>query len=85
MYVCMYVLDRHVTLVRMFSCNAGEERMYIMAKVGSEMRASIVSTMQYGPYENAVVVELSGQAYYTGRSEFWLEEGDQLSNGFLVN
>ncbi len=63
----------------------GEERRYIMAKVSSEMKASVVSTVHYGPYHDAVIVELTAQAYYTGRAEFWLEDNDQLSHDSLFN
>ena len=48
------------------------------------MRGKAVSTVQYGPYDKAVIVELSGQAHYTGHCEFWMEDGDQLASGFLV-
>ncbi|XP_064388488.1 trans-L-3-hydroxyproline dehydratase-like [Halichondria panicea] len=61
-----------------------QERLIVQPKVGSEMRGRVVSTVTFGPYELAVVVEVSGWGHYTGRGEYWLEEGDPLSTGFLV-
>jgi proline racemase len=42
----------------------------------------VVEETQYGK-NPAVVVEVSGTAYYTGTNTFTLEEGDQLAEGFL--
>ncbi|XP_069494995.1 trans-3-hydroxy-L-proline dehydratase [Ambystoma mexicanum] len=33
---------------------------------------------------NAVIVEVAGNAYYTGASHFLIEKGDPLKNGFLL-
>lgn len=47
--------------------------------VGSVFTGRIVEEVDDG-----VVVEVGGRAFYTGRSEFVLEEGDEL-NGFVVS
>ena len=61
-----------------------QERLIVQSKIGSEMRGKVVSTVTFGPYERAVVVEVSGRGHYTGRGEYWLEEGDPLTSGFIV-
>ncbi len=64
----------------------GQERLISNAKVGSQFSAKPVSCVEgYGGYDKAVVVEVSGHAHYSGRAEYWLEEGDPLATGFLVN
>lgn len=45
--------------------------------------AKAVRTVQYYEYE-AVVVEVTGNGYYTGISKFTLEEGDDIGRGFLL-
>ena len=62
----------------------GQDKLFRQPKVGSEMQAKVVRTQVYDRYDDAVVVEVTGHAYYSGRAEFWLEEGDRLAEGFLV-
>ena len=50
---------------------------------GSTFNAKPVREVKYGEY-NAVVVEVSGHGYYTGKSTFTLEEGDDIGKGFLL-
>jgi proline racemase len=41
--------------------------------------------VEYGPYKNAVIPEVEGDAFITGRSEFWIDPNDSLNEGFLVS
>lgn len=50
---------------------------------GSEFTARAVAELPYGRFA-AVRVEVTGQAYYTGRSVFTMEADDPLAGGFLL-
>ncbi|HEX9446968.1 MAG TPA: proline racemase family protein [Dongiaceae bacterium] len=50
---------------------------------GSEFTARAVAELRYGRF-SAVRVEVTGQAYYTGRSLFTVEADDPLAGGFLL-
>ena len=51
---------------------------------GAKFNARPIREVKYGEY-NAVVVEISGHGYYTGKSTFTLEEGDDIGKGFLLD
>jgi proline racemase/trans-L-3-hydroxyproline dehydratase len=51
--------------------------------VGTEFRAWVVDEADVDGIP-AVVTEVEGQAYYTGRHEFTLDSGDPLGPGFLL-
>jgi trans-L-3-hydroxyproline dehydratase len=42
----------------------------------------ILEETTYGPYP-AVVPEVSGTAFFTGRNEFWFDPDDPLKEGFI--
>jgi trans-L-3-hydroxyproline dehydratase len=46
------------------------------------MDVQIIGTSQYGPYE-AVIPEVSGSAWITGRNEFYFDPADPLKKGFI--
>ncbi|XP_037070939.1 trans-3-hydroxy-L-proline dehydratase-like isoform X2 [Pollicipes pollicipes] len=50
---------------------------------GAEFRARVASTSEFHQHQ-AVVVEVAGRAFYTGRGEFTCESDDPLAAGFLV-
>ena len=31
------------------------------------------------------MVQVGGEAHYTGEAKFWLEEGDEIGRGFLLH
>ena len=62
----------------------GEKRWFLQAKVGSRFSGLPLREVPYGPYKDAVVVEVSGKANYTGECSFWSDDGDELSTGFLL-
>lgn len=60
-----------------------QKRQFVSGTAGSAFTGMVVRDVTAGEY-SAVVVEISGQAFYTGKSEFTLEEGDSLGKGFLL-
>lgn len=55
----------------------------IQSIVGSHMDVEIDSVVPFGKYE-AVIPKVTGNAYYTGEHEFWMDPNDPLKDGFLV-
>jgi proline racemase len=39
--------------------------------------------VQVGPYKG-IIPEVSGQAFLTGKHEFWIDREDPLAPGFLL-
>jgi len=60
----------------------GEERVF-ESIVGSRFTGSVARTAIAGEHP-AVIVRVGGRAFYSGRAEYWVEEGDALGRGFLV-
>jgi proline racemase len=60
----------------------GETRAF-SSVTGSVFTARLASRMKAGDID-AVSVEVSGRAHYTGESRFTLEPGDELGRGFLL-
>eukprot|EP00485_Elphidium_margaritaceum_P010278 CAMPEP_0202701980 /NCGR_PEP_ID=MMETSP1385-20130828/15022_1 /ASSEMBLY_ACC=CAM_ASM_000861 /TAXON_ID=933848 /ORGANISM="Elphidium margaritaceum" /LENGTH=636 /DNA_ID=CAMNT_0049359525 /DNA_START=54 /DNA_END=1964 /DNA_ORIENTATION=- len=62
----------------------GEKRKFI-GKTGAVFTGEIVSVMEeYKGKKDAIIAKVSGTAKYVGRSQFILEEGDELGRGFLL-
>jgi proline racemase len=59
------------------------ETINIESILGSVMSVRAVESTQFGPYE-AVVPEVGGTAFITGRNEFYFDPADSLKGGFLV-
>ncbi len=51
--------------------------------VGSTMTVEAVATTTLGPYP-AVIPEVGGCAYFTGRNELWMDPEDPFRNGFFL-
>jgi proline racemase len=51
--------------------------------LGSTLQVRVAEVTTYGPYR-AVVPEVSGTAYFTGRSEFWFDPEDPFRLGFMI-
>lgn len=60
----------------------GRERVF-ESIVGSQFRGSVVRREKAGVHD-AIIARVAGQAHYTGKAEFTLEEDDVLGRGFLV-
>lgn len=58
------------------------KRVTIESILGTTMDVEIKNVLDYGPYQ-AVIPEVSGQAYYTGSNEFWIDTDDPLKDGFI--
>lgn len=59
------------------------ETLTIESIIGSRFQGRILHTIPYGPYE-AVVPEIEGTAFLTGRHEFWIDPADPLRWGFIL-
>lgn len=51
--------------------------------LGTCFEGRLVEKTQFGPYE-AVIPEVTGSAYITGKHEFWINPDDPLRGGFLL-
>jgi len=60
-----------------------DEQITIESILGTTMDVKIISTENYGRHK-AVIPEVSGIAYFTGRSEFWFDPKDPLKKGFIL-
>ncbi len=58
------------------------EKVRIESILDTTMDVEVVETVKYGPY-NAVIPEVSGEAFYTGKNTFWLDPNDPLLDGFI--
>jgi trans-L-3-hydroxyproline dehydratase len=58
------------------------ESITIESILGTCMDVKVVETVQYGPYQ-AVIPEVSGSAWITGRNEFYFDPTDPLKKGFI--
>lgn len=61
----------------------GQKRQFI-GKTGAVFEGQIVKASSYKEKKNAVIVKVAGSAKYCGRSQFCLEDGDDLGRGFLL-
>ncbi len=59
------------------------EQLTIESIVGSTMSVKVSELTKFGPYE-AVVPEVSGTAFITGRSEFYFDPDDPFRDGFIL-
>jgi proline racemase len=62
---------------------AMNETIDIESILGTVMSVRAVKSTKFGPYE-AIVPEVGGTAFITGRSEFYFDPADPLKGGFLV-
>ncbi|XP_076978595.1 trans-3-hydroxy-L-proline dehydratase isoform X3 [Tamandua tetradactyla] len=60
-----------------------QSRAFKSGATGSVFTGKAVREAKCGDYK-AVIVEVSGQAYYTGTASFIVEDDDPLKDGFLL-
>jgi trans-L-3-hydroxyproline dehydratase len=60
-----------------------KEPMVIESIIGSKYIGRVIQATQFGPYA-AVIPEVEGTAYITGRNEFFIDPDDFLQNGFIL-
>lgn len=64
------------------SIDIGQTRRF-ESIVGSVFTGAVARTTEAGPHR-AIVARVGGRAHYSGKAEYWLEDGDALGRGFLV-
>ncbi len=60
-----------------------DEGITVESIVGSAFTGRVVATTEFGGLP-AVIPEVSGTAYITGRSEWWIDPDDALGAGFVL-
>jgi len=61
----------------------GEERSF-ESIVGSRFTGSVARRVTLADGRDGIVARIGGRAHYSGKAEYWLEDGDELGRGFLV-
>jgi len=61
----------------------GEPRLF-ESIVGSRFTGEVARRVALTDGRQGVVARVGGRAHYSGRAEYWVEEGDDLGRGFLV-
>ena len=59
------------------------ESIIIESIIGSTFSVKVVATTTFGHYD-AVIPEVSGNAYITGKNTFWINPKDPLKDGFIL-
>ena len=59
------------------------QNMVIESIVGSRFTGRVLETTSYGGFD-AVIPEVEGTAFITGRNEFWIDPEDDLRGGFIL-
>jgi len=59
------------------------ESIIIESIIGSTFSVKVVAITTFGNYD-AVIPEVSGNAYITGKNTFWINPEDPLKNGFVL-
>jgi trans-L-3-hydroxyproline dehydratase len=60
-----------------------DEPIVVESIIGSRFTGRIVETTTFGPYP-AIIPEVEGRAYITGRHEFLIDPDDPLRDGFIL-
>jgi len=58
------------------------EKITIESILDTTMDVEVVDTLTYGTYD-AVIPEVTGSAYFTGKNKFFFDPDDPLKNGFI--
>jgi proline racemase len=61
----------------------GQERFF-ESIVGSRFTGAVTRTLQLADGREGIVARVGGRAFYSGKAEYEIEEGDELGLGFLV-
>jgi trans-L-3-hydroxyproline dehydratase len=58
------------------------EPIVIESILGTRFTGKVIETTRFGPHD-AIIPEVAGSAWITGRNEFFLDPSDPLKNGFI--
>jgi len=58
------------------------QKITIESILGTTMDVEVKETTSYGSH-NAVIPEVTGQAWFCGKNETWIDPNDPLKNGFI--
>lgn len=61
----------------------GEQRLF-ESIVGSRFTGAVAREVALADGRPGIVARVGGRAHYSGKAEFWVEDGDELGRGFLV-
>lgn len=59
------------------------EEMIIKSIIGSSFKCSVLNETTFGKFK-AIIPEVTGSAFFTGKSEYYIDSDDELKNGFLL-
>lgn len=59
------------------------EEMIIESIIGTKFSTKVISETKFGEYD-AVISEVEGNAYITGKNVFYINPSDSLKNGFIL-
>lgn len=59
------------------------ESITIESIIGSTFSVKVTETTTFGPYD-AVIPEVSGNAFITGKNTFWINPDDPFKDGFIL-
>jgi proline racemase len=57
--------------------------LVIESIIGSMFKGRVIGRTRFGPYD-AIIPEVEGRAFVTGRNEFLVDPADPLKNGFMI-
>ena len=60
-----------------------DETIRIESIISTTLDVSVTESLKFGPYD-AVIPLVSGNAYFTGFQEFWIDPLDPLKDGFYL-
>lgn len=61
----------------------GQSRLF-ESIVGSRFTGEVARQVALADGRQGIVARVGGRAHYSGRAEYWVEDGDELGRGFLV-
>jgi proline racemase len=59
------------------------EAFVVESVIGTRFTGRVLRETTFGPHR-AVIPEVEGQAWISGRGELWFDPGDPLSSGFIL-
>ncbi len=60
------------------------ENITIESIINTTLSVTPIKTVEYGTYNQAIIPLVSGNAYFTGYQQFWIDQNDPLKDGFLI-